>query len=97
MDKFYRSRSDKLIIGVCGGIAERFNISSSIVRVLTIILALINMPLAAIIYLLIGILTPMEPYNEDHIRQFQRQPFKIYTNFNQASNKREKAEKVEEE
>lgn len=35
--KLYRSRTDKKICGVCGGIAEYFNIDSSILRILFII------------------------------------------------------------
>ena len=37
-NKLYRSQSDKKIAGVCGGIAEYFNIDPTIVRLLWLIL-----------------------------------------------------------
>jgi phage shock protein C len=35
-----RSGSDKMIAGVCGGIAEYFNVDATLVRVITVVLAL---------------------------------------------------------
>lgn len=36
--KIYRSRNDKMMGGVCGGIAEYFNIDSTVVRLLAVLL-----------------------------------------------------------
>lgn len=36
--KLYRSRTDKRFAGVCGGIADYFNIDASLVRLITFIL-----------------------------------------------------------
>jgi len=36
--RLYRSTTDKMIAGVCGGIAEYFNIDPVIVRVLAVVL-----------------------------------------------------------
>lgn len=38
--KLYRSRTDRKIAGVCGGIAEYFNIDSTLVRIAFIILGI---------------------------------------------------------
>lgn len=38
--RLYKSRSNKMICGVCAGIADYFNIDPSIVRVLWAVLAL---------------------------------------------------------
>ena len=38
--RLYKSRNNKMICGVCGGIADYFNIDPSIVRVLWAVLAL---------------------------------------------------------
>lgn len=35
--KLYRSRSNRMICGVCGGIAEYFNLDPSIVRLLFVL------------------------------------------------------------
>lgn len=36
--RLYRSRQDRMIAGVCGGIAEYFNIDPVIVRLLAVVL-----------------------------------------------------------
>lgn len=38
--KLYRSITDRKLMGVCGGMAEYFNIDSTLIRVLWVILAL---------------------------------------------------------
>ena len=40
MQKLYRSRTDKKIAGVCGGIAEMMQVDSTIVRLVVVVLAL---------------------------------------------------------
>lgn len=39
MTKIYLSETDKKIGGVCGGIAEAFNVDSTLVRLIALILA----------------------------------------------------------
>ena len=38
MSKLYKSRTDRKICGVCGGIAEYLGIDSTIVRLITVLL-----------------------------------------------------------
>ena len=38
MGKLYRSVRDRMIAGVCGGLAEYFNIDSTIVRIIFLLL-----------------------------------------------------------
>lgn len=38
MKKLYKSRNDRKICGVCGGLAEYFNVDSTVVRLLWVIL-----------------------------------------------------------
>mgnify|MGYP000004722430 FL=1 len=38
MKRLYKSRTDRKIFGVCGGIAEYFNIDSTVVRLIAVIL-----------------------------------------------------------
>jgi len=40
MKKFYRSKSDKMLAGVCGGLASYTKIDSTIIRITVIILVL---------------------------------------------------------
>lgn len=39
-NKLYRSRSDKAILGVCGGLARYFNVDSLVVRLLFVLFTL---------------------------------------------------------
>lgn len=38
--KLYRSETDKMVAGVCGGIAEYFNIDSTLIRLIVVFLTL---------------------------------------------------------
>ncbi len=42
MKKLYRSNNHRIIAGVCGGIAEYFNIDPTIVRLIFIIVSLLG-------------------------------------------------------
>ncbi|ACB84584.1 PspC domain-containing protein [Natranaerobius thermophilus] len=48
--KLYRSDSDKMIAGVCGGFAEFFNIDSTVIRLAFVLLALITAILPVILF-----------------------------------------------
>ena len=56
--RLHRSRNDRMIMGVCGGIAEYFNINSTIVRILMFLLAFSMVGLLA--YIVIGLILPEE-------------------------------------
>lgn len=58
----YRSRYDRWIFGVCGGIAKKFQINATLVRLAVVLLALVvpgvSLIMVAIAYLALGILLP---------------------------------------
>ncbi len=58
--KLYRSRSDRRISGVCGGIAEYFKIDPSLVRLL-FVLGLLFVGGTFWVYLILLIVIPEEP------------------------------------
>ncbi len=55
--RLYRSETDKIIGGVCGGIAEYLNIDSVIIRVL-FILALISEGFGLMLYIILWVVLP---------------------------------------
>jgi len=59
--RFYRSREDKVIAGICGGLAERFGWEPILIRALALIL-LFTVGVVLPVYLVIWILTPKAPY-----------------------------------
>jgi len=60
--KLYRSRNNRLIAGVCGGLAEYFDIDLIIVRLITLILVL-SFGAGLIAYIIAWIVVPEEPDN----------------------------------
>jgi phage shock protein PspC (stress-responsive transcriptional regulator) len=60
--KFYRSRKNRVIAGICGGLAEYFDIDPIIVRLITLILVL-SFGAGLIAYIIAWIVVPEEPDN----------------------------------
>lgn len=53
-----RSWDDKMVAGVCGGIAEYLDVDPTLVRVAAVVLLVIGFPGAVIAYLLLWALMP---------------------------------------
>ena len=60
MKKLYLSKTDKKLFGVCGGIAEYFNIDSTIVRIVALVLG-ICYGAGIIAYIIAALLMPNKP------------------------------------
>ncbi len=58
--RLYRSRTNRFLAGVCGGMANYFNIDPTIVRVLAIIALLVFNFMAVLAYLIFIIIIPLE-------------------------------------
>ncbi|MDD5503301.1 MAG: PspC domain-containing protein [Candidatus Thermoplasmatota archaeon] len=59
--RLYRSKKDKVLGGVCGGIAEYFGIDPVLVRVGWVLGTLISMGLGIIGYIVCWIIIPEKP------------------------------------
>ena len=58
MKKLYRS-SDRIVAGVCGGIAEYFDIDPTLIRVVYVILSLFSVACPGVLlYIILMILIP---------------------------------------
>jgi phage shock protein C len=55
--KLYRSRSQRMLAGVCGGLAEYFNLDATLIRVLFLILTVFG-GTGLVIYLVMWIIVP---------------------------------------
>lgn len=58
--KLYRSRSDRIISGVCGGLGQFFGIDSTLLRIIFVLLAIFGGS-GIIIYLVMWLIVPEEP------------------------------------
>ena len=59
--KLYKSNQNKMIDGVCGGIAEYFGIDPTLVRLAVVVLSLMGFS-GVIAYILAAIIIPRAPY-----------------------------------
>ena len=58
--KLYRSKKDKMIAGICGGIAEYFDVDSTLIRLLTVIFILLG-GAGFVVYIIAWIIIPETP------------------------------------
>jgi phage shock protein C len=61
--KFYRSRTDRIVWGVCGGLGEYFGIDSTLVRILFILLAF-GSGSGIVLYLILALIVPSGPHDK---------------------------------
>jgi phage shock protein C len=61
--KLYRSRKQKMVAGVCGGIAEYFEMDVSVIRILWAIITIASAGFGILIYILMVIIFPEMPDN----------------------------------
>ena len=64
MKKLYRSDTDKIIWGVCGGIGEYFQIDSVIIRILFILMFLAG-GVGLLLYIVLAIVMPKSPKKDE--------------------------------
>jgi phage shock protein C len=57
--RLYRSRSQRVIFGVCGGLAEYFGIDPVIIRVIAVVSILIS-GLGILAYIILAVVVPLE-------------------------------------
>jgi phage shock protein C len=58
--KLYRSKTNRKLAGVCGGLAQYFNIDATMIRVLFILLAVLGGS-GLVLYVAMWIIVPKEP------------------------------------
>lgn len=58
--RLMRSRKERMIAGVCGGLAEYFHMDPTIVRVIFVLAALVN-GIGLIVYLVLWLVMPEAP------------------------------------
>jgi len=57
--RLLRSKSDRQIAGVCGGLAEYFNVDATIVRLVFVLFALMGGP-GLLVYIVLALVIPEE-------------------------------------
>jgi len=60
-DRLYRSRRERALAGVAGGLAERYGADVSVIRVAWVLLALASGGVFALVYLVMALVVPEAP------------------------------------
>jgi len=58
--RLYRSRSDRMILGICGGMGEYFDVDPTLVRVIAALSLLLGLS-GVLVYLVLAVVIPVEP------------------------------------
>ena len=58
--ELYRSRSNRQVAGVCGGLAQYFNLDATLIRILFVVLAVLGGS-GLVLYVAMWIIVPNEP------------------------------------
>jgi phage shock protein C len=65
MDRLYRSRDDRMLAGVAGGLAEMWGADPSLVRVIWALLVVFTGGVALLVYIVMALVVPEEPLDFD--------------------------------
>lgn len=58
--RLYRSLSNRMLCGVCGGLGEYFNIDPTLIRLLAAVIALFSCSAGVVAYIIAAIIIPEE-------------------------------------
>ncbi len=61
VERLYRSKSERMLFGVCGGLATYFDLDPTLVRLIFVLLTLAT-GIGLIIYIVMAIITPQDPF-----------------------------------
>ncbi|NTW92979.1 MAG: PspC domain-containing protein [Methanoregulaceae archaeon] len=61
MKELFRSRNNKMLCGICGGLGEYFDIDPTIIRLALVVVTLVSLGFGIIIYLAAWVIIPQCP------------------------------------
>jgi phage shock protein PspC (stress-responsive transcriptional regulator) len=65
MKRLYRSRTSRILGGICGGLGTYFDTDPNIIRILWVALTILSVGVGVIAYIVAWILIPGEPEARD--------------------------------
>ena len=64
-DRLYRSRDDRMITGVAGGVAEQLDADPSLIRIVWAVLIVLTGGLALLVYIVMAVVVPERPPGQE--------------------------------
>ena len=65
--RLYRSRTDRQMTGVAGGLADYLGVDPTVVRIVWVVAAFVTFPVAPIVYFALAMITPQEPVSNSDV------------------------------
>ena len=59
--RLYRSKRERMLCGVCGGIAEYFNVDPTLIRLAAVLVALFSIGSGLLAYFIAAVIIPDHP------------------------------------
>ncbi len=59
--RLYRSRTDRMIVGVCGGLGKYLGMDPTLIRLIFALLVVLGVGSGLLVYLILMIVMPLEP------------------------------------
>lgn len=78
-NRIYRSRETKMLAGVCGGIADMYNLDPTLVRLVTAALIFFSAFTFLLVYVMCAIIIPLEPSPGYILQRHKRASEPVYT------------------
>jgi phage shock protein C len=66
--RLYRSTNDKMIAGVCGGLADFFGLDPSLVRLVFVLMAVLGGH-GVLIYIILWLIVPAYPISKEEVAE----------------------------
>jgi phage shock protein C len=60
MKRLYRSKTERVLGGVCGGLGEHLDVDPTVIRLVWVVIALLSLGTGLLIYLIAWIIVPEE-------------------------------------
>lgn len=69
--KLRRSQSNKMIAGVCGGLAKYFALDASLIRIIYVLVTIFTAFAGVLVYIILWIVIPVEDSNDERLENLE--------------------------
>ena len=66
-----RSQSNKMIAGVCGGLAKYFALDASLIRIIYVLVTIFTAFAGVLVYIILWIVIPVEDSNDERLENLE--------------------------
>lgn len=60
LKRLYRSTTDKMVAGICGGLGDYFNVDSTLIRLAFVVLLFMSWFTFILVYLIAALIIPLD-------------------------------------